>query len=207
MFFVWCRSILSSLYISSVDLTMVHGPGADMDTLCVGPSYEDFFIILHDMLAEMEEITELQPVPDAYVPVMKFKYQGISIDLVYASISRLIVPEVSAEDLSFLLHELAYTMAVTEQWDVYSFGVVVLETIMGRYPSELLCSVSSSSAQNSLLKDLLDPCFLSAVNQLIAQNLVLLATMAMACLSPNPRSQPTMLQVLFFATTLYCRKK
>ncbi|XP_028100047.1 nuclear poly(A) polymerase 4-like [Camellia sinensis] len=79
-----------------------------MDTLCAGPSYvnreEDFFIILHDMLAEMEEITELQPIPDAYVPVMKFKYQGISIDLVYASISRLIVPEVSAEDLSFLLH-------------------------------------------------------------------------------------------------------
>ncbi|GMP98806.1 hypothetical protein CsSME_00046548 [Camellia sinensis var. sinensis] len=98
-------------------------------------------------------------------------------------------------------------MAVTEQWDVYSFGVVVLETIMGRYPSELLCSVSSSSAQNSLLKDLLDPCLLSAVNQLIAQNLVLLATMAMACLSPNPRSQPTMLQVLLFATILYCRKK
>ncbi|CAL5371775.1 unnamed protein product [Camellia sinensis] len=54
--------------------------------------------------------------------------------------------------------ELAYTMAVTEQCDVYSFGVVVLETIMGRYPSELLCS-----AQNSLLKDLLDPCLLSAV--------------------------------------------
>lgn len=53
--------------------------------------------------------------------------------------------------------ELAYTMAVTEQCDVYSFGVVVLETIMGRYPSELLCSMSSSSAQNSLLKDLLDP--------------------------------------------------
>lgn len=75
----------------------VHGPGADMDTLCVGPSYvnreEDFFIILHDMLAEMEEVTELQPVPDAHVPVMKFKYQGISIDLLYASVSRLIVPE------------------------------------------------------------------------------------------------------------------
>ncbi|CAL5440667.1 unnamed protein product [Camellia sinensis] len=75
----------------------VHGPGADMDTLCVGPSHvnieEDFFIILHDMLAEMEEVTELQPVLDAHVPAMKFKYQGISIDLLYASISQLIVPE------------------------------------------------------------------------------------------------------------------
>ncbi|XP_057479009.1 nuclear poly(A) polymerase 4-like isoform X2 [Actinidia eriantha] len=76
----------------------VHGPGADMDTLCVGPSYvnreEDFFIILHDMLADMEEVTELQPVPDAHVPVMKFKFQGISIDLLYASVSLLVVPEV-----------------------------------------------------------------------------------------------------------------
>lgn len=47
------------------------------------------------MLADMEEVTELQPVPDAHVPVMKFKFDGISIDLLYASISRLIVPEVS----------------------------------------------------------------------------------------------------------------
>ncbi|EXB60284.1 Poly(A) polymerase [Morus notabilis] len=75
----------------------VHGPGADIDTLCVGPSYvnreEDFFIVLHNILAEIEEVTELQPVPDAHVPVMKFKFQGISIDLLYASISRLVVPE------------------------------------------------------------------------------------------------------------------
>ncbi|XWS70295.1 hypothetical protein CRYUN_Cryun03dG0035700 [Craigia yunnanensis] len=29
---------------------------------------EDFFIILHDILVELEEITELQPVPDAHFP-------------------------------------------------------------------------------------------------------------------------------------------
>lgn len=56
---------------------------------------EDFFYTLHDILASMEEVTELHPVPDAHVPVMKFKFDGISIDLLYASISRLIVPEVS----------------------------------------------------------------------------------------------------------------
>ncbi|XP_042481882.1 nuclear poly(A) polymerase 4-like isoform X2 [Macadamia integrifolia] len=75
----------------------VHGPRADIDTLCVGPSYvnreEDFFIILHDILADMEVVSELQPVPDAHVPVMKFKFRGISIDLLYASISLLVVPE------------------------------------------------------------------------------------------------------------------
>ncbi|KAK6125142.1 hypothetical protein DH2020_041108 [Rehmannia glutinosa] len=50
----------------------VHGPGADIDTLCIGPSYvsreEDFFYVFHNMLAEMEDVTELQPVPDAHVP-------------------------------------------------------------------------------------------------------------------------------------------
>ncbi|ESW07622.1 hypothetical protein PHAVU_010G144800 [Phaseolus vulgaris] len=75
----------------------VHGPGADLDTICIGPSYvnreEDFFYTLHDILANMEEVSELQPIPDAHVPVMKFKFDGISIDLLYASISHLIVPE------------------------------------------------------------------------------------------------------------------
>lgn len=51
----------------------------------------------------MEEVTELQPVPDAHVPVMKFKFDGISIDLLYASISLLVVPEVSGWNLMLFL--------------------------------------------------------------------------------------------------------
>ncbi|KAL3511732.1 hypothetical protein ACH5RR_024449 [Cinchona calisaya] len=84
----------------------VHGPGADIDTLCVGPSYvtrEDFFYVLHGMLDEIEEVTELQPVPDAHVPVMKFKFDGISIDLLYASIDLLVVPDnLDISDVSVL---------------------------------------------------------------------------------------------------------
>jgi poly(A) polymerase len=53
---------------------------------------EDFFIVLHEILAQTEDVTELQPVPDAHVPVMKFKFHGISIDLLYASVSLLVVP-------------------------------------------------------------------------------------------------------------------
>lgn len=75
----------------------VHGPGADIDTLCVGPRHatreEDFFIELYEMLAEMAEVTELHPIPDAHVPVMKFKFNGISIDLLYAKLSLWVIPE------------------------------------------------------------------------------------------------------------------
>ncbi|XP_077243993.1 poly(A) polymerase 1 [Tasmannia lanceolata] len=75
----------------------VHGPGADIDTLCVGPRHatreEDFFVELHKMLAEMPEVTELHPVPDAHVPVMRFKFSGVSIDLLYAKLSLWVIPE------------------------------------------------------------------------------------------------------------------
>ncbi|KNA24682.1 hypothetical protein SOVF_013410 [Spinacia oleracea] len=75
----------------------VHGPGADIDTLCVGPRHatreDDFFGELHRMLSEMPEVTELHPVPDAFVPVMRFKFNGVSIDLLYAKLSLWVIPE------------------------------------------------------------------------------------------------------------------
>ncbi|XP_039143774.1 nuclear poly(A) polymerase 1-like [Dioscorea cayenensis subsp. rotundata] len=75
----------------------VHGPGADIDTLCMGPKHatreEDFFVELHNMLAEMPEVSELHPVPDAHVPVMGFKFNGVSIGLLYASLSLWVIPE------------------------------------------------------------------------------------------------------------------
>ncbi|WVZ22930.1 hypothetical protein V8G54_001474, partial [Vigna mungo] len=75
----------------------VHGPGADIDVLCVGPRYasrdEDFFGELHKMLSEMPEVTELHPVPDAHVPVMGLKFNGVSIDLLYAKLSFWVIPE------------------------------------------------------------------------------------------------------------------
>ncbi|XAR52468.1 Polynucleotide adenylyltransferase [Bertholletia excelsa] len=45
------------------------------------------------MLAEMPEIQELHPVPDAYVPVLKFKLNGVSIDLLYANVALWAIPD------------------------------------------------------------------------------------------------------------------
>ena len=46
------------------------------------------------MLLEMPEVTELHPVPDAHVPVMKFKFNDISVDLLYARLALWVIPEV-----------------------------------------------------------------------------------------------------------------
>eukprot|EP00897_Mesotaenium_endlicherianum_P001362 jgi/Mesen1/1253/ME000129S00349 len=60
----------------------VHQPGADIDTLCVGPRYAT-----REILAGMPEVSELHAVPDAHVPVLKFKFSGISIDLLYGRLT------------------------------------------------------------------------------------------------------------------------
>ena len=65
----------------------VHSKGADIDTLCVVPQHVergDFFTTFYGMLQEERDITELTAVPEAYVPVLKMKISGISIDLVFA---------------------------------------------------------------------------------------------------------------------------
>jgi len=74
----------------------VHGPGADIDTLCVGPRHitrEDFFGLLYQKFQVMSEVTELHAVPDAFTPVIKMRFKGISIDLLYARMLLTNIPE------------------------------------------------------------------------------------------------------------------
>ena len=68
--------------------------GSDIDTLVVVPKHvtrEDFFNVLEKMLRQRPEVAELAPVPDAFVPIIKFKWDSISIDLIFG---RLALPRV-----------------------------------------------------------------------------------------------------------------
>ncbi|XVF60513.1 hypothetical protein PTKIN_Ptkin08bG0053400 [Pterospermum kingtungense] len=93
----------------------------------------------------------------------------------------------------YVAPEVAYTMVVTERCDVYSFGVLALETLMGKHPGELLSS--PSSLQDIKLIDVLDQRLSPPTNTMVAENVVLAATLAFACLSLKPKSRPTMKQV------------
>jgi poly(A) polymerase len=71
----------------------VFGPGSDIDTLVVVPKHitiKDYFEHFPDLLVKMAPkgaITDLTPVQEAFVPIIKFEYSGISIDLIFSSLA------------------------------------------------------------------------------------------------------------------------
>ncbi|XP_061371037.1 probable leucine-rich repeat receptor-like protein kinase At1g35710 [Gastrolobium bilobum] len=114
--------------------------------------------------------------------------------------ARLLDPDSSNQTLvvgtyGYIAPELAYTLTVTEKCDVYSFGVVALETLMGRHPGELISSLSNSSTHNMLLKDILDSRLPLPFSQKDEQDIVLVVTLALACLCSKPKSRPSMQHV------------
>lgn len=105
---------------------------------------------------------------------------------------------IETRKLICLFAELAQTVEANEKCDVYSFGVLALEIIMGKHPGDLISLFLSPStrsmADNMLLKDVLDqrP---QQVMKPIDEEVILIARLALACLSQKPRSRPTMEQV------------
>ncbi|KAM2082122.1 hypothetical protein ACFX1X_036048 [Malus domestica] len=93
--------------------------------------------------------------------------------------------------------ELAYIMQVTDKCDVYSFGVVALEVMMGRHPGDMLESQLSASSTSTnenaelLLKDVLDQRLEPPANEL-AKAVVLVISIALACIRMRPGLRPTM---------------
>lgn len=63
----------------------VYGPGSDIDTLVVVPKHvtrDDFFKIFEEILRKRPELQKIQPVPDAFVPIIKIVFDGVDIDLI-----------------------------------------------------------------------------------------------------------------------------
>uniref|UniRef100_A0A8C5P9Z1 polynucleotide adenylyltransferase n=1 Tax=Leptobrachium leishanense TaxID=445787 RepID=A0A8C5P9Z1_9ANUR len=74
----------------------VHTKGADIDALCVAPRHverTDFFMSFVEKLKHLDGIKNLRAVEDAFVPVMKFEYLNIEIDLVFARLPLQCIPD------------------------------------------------------------------------------------------------------------------
>lgn len=87
----------------------VFGPGSDIDTLVVAPEYvlrDDYFKYFPDLLLSMApkgSITDLAPVEEAFVPIIKFEYSGISIDLIFSRIMQTqLSPDLDLKDNNLL---------------------------------------------------------------------------------------------------------
>uniref|UniRef100_A0A5K3FGS5 polynucleotide adenylyltransferase n=2 Tax=Mesocestoides corti TaxID=53468 RepID=A0A5K3FGS5_MESCO len=68
--------------------------GADIDALLVVPRFitrEEFFSDFQALLSEEDSVEDLHAVPDAFVPVLKLKFMGVEIDLLFAQIDMMSV--------------------------------------------------------------------------------------------------------------------
>lgn len=83
----------------------VHGPGADMDTLVIGPHFitrEMFFDRFAKVLeARADVVSSLSALADAYVPLITFKFAGIEFDLLYAQMP----PQVCVTSATFNIYD------------------------------------------------------------------------------------------------------
>ncbi|OQR84109.1 hypothetical protein ACHHYP_20703 [Achlya hypogyna] len=110
----------------------VHSPEADIDTLCLMPRHclrINFFQAFPSRLQAHPAVTGVQSVPDAYVPVIKFKVHGISIDLLFVTLALSAVPS----DLDVL--DSKHLVEVDEQGVRSLNGCRVAEMILQLVPN------------------------------------------------------------------------
>ncbi|KHJ95747.1 Poly(A) polymerase central domain protein [Oesophagostomum dentatum] len=91
-----CENVGGKLFTFGSYRLGVHTRGADIDTLCVAPRHvdrQDFFGSFYDMLKEDENVTDLHAVEDAFVPVIKLKYAGIELDILFARLALKEIPD------------------------------------------------------------------------------------------------------------------
>ncbi|XP_037425156.1 nuclear poly(A) polymerase 3-like [Triticum dicoccoides] len=77
------------LTFGSYDLG-AYGPESDIDAVCVGPCIASlqhhFFVVLRQMLEARPEVSDLHSIESARVPLMRFKFNGVSVDFPYAQL-------------------------------------------------------------------------------------------------------------------------
>ncbi|XP_037540538.1 poly(A) polymerase type 3-like [Nematolebias whitei] len=84
------------IMVLKTDMKSTKSVWADIDALCVAPRHVeriDFFQSFFEKLKLHEEIKDLRAVEDAFVPVIKFKFDGIEIDLLFARLALQSIPD------------------------------------------------------------------------------------------------------------------
>ncbi|XP_046751601.1 poly(A) polymerase type 3 [Diprion similis] len=74
----------------------VHHKGADIDALCVVPRHihrSDYFTSFFELLKQQAEVSDLRAVEEAFVPVIKMKFDGIEIDMLFARLALKEIPD------------------------------------------------------------------------------------------------------------------
>jgi poly(A) polymerase len=67
----------------------VQRPGADLDLLALCPSHvsrSDFFLSFLQTIRTLPRITDIHPIPTAYTPVIKFRIDGLPVDLLFVQV-------------------------------------------------------------------------------------------------------------------------
>ncbi|KAF7839716.1 uncharacterized protein G2W53_008198 [Senna tora] len=88
---------LSDHIFITYNLRLANSPKSDIDALCFAPFFtsivEDFLLSLHEMLERRPEVYNIHCVKSAEVPLMRFKFDEIFVDLPLAQINVVYVPE------------------------------------------------------------------------------------------------------------------
>lgn len=82
--------------IKTWNFQQVHNKGADIDALCVAPrhiSRTDYFTTFYELLKQQPEVRDLHAVEEAFVPVIKMKFDNIEIDLLFAQLLLKEIPD------------------------------------------------------------------------------------------------------------------
>ncbi|CAD1811846.1 Poly(A) polymerase PAPalpha [Candida parapsilosis] len=84
----------------------VYGPSSDIDALVVVPRHvtrDDFFTVFEKILRGRQELEEINCVKEAFVPIIKLEFAGISIDLLFAKLDIPRVPhDLTLDDKNLL---------------------------------------------------------------------------------------------------------